>query len=152
MTIKVYPVNHPIWDFDDIEYTVISEGEGRTLRYYVAIKEAGESEPFSKKMPRRYNTEPEAWENAESELEFTVNYWATQRADRRGAVVVDATHYRIGPEDGGSASVRGYGGRSFTFDPIKDGPSVTSTNVWYQGDIPEFCIKEFPDTHTAVRY
>jgi len=43
-------------------------------------------------------------------------------------------HYYIGPEDAGP--FRGFAGRKFHFIG-NDGRDVVSTNVWFQGDIPE---------------
>jgi len=46
---------------------------------------------------------------------------------------------------------RGFGGSRWTFKRISDDKIITSTNVWYGGDIPEHFWDRIPDTATIIR-
>lgn len=48
--------------------------------------------------------------------------------------IIDGHHYVIGPEN--ADGMRGFGGDKFIIH-FKDGKEVITTNLWYQGEIPE---------------
>ncbi len=63
--------------------------------------------------------------------------------DQPEVVRVNHRHYMIADEDG-SRYVRGFGGARFEIE-FFDGRKVTSTNLWYQGQIPEDFWLDLPD-------
>lgn len=81
------------------------------------------------------------------------DFWDNQRiADenyRKGRVVVaDNKHYVIGDENS-TDTFRGFGGAKVTIK-FKDGRIVKSSNLWYQGDIPEFFRNVMPDNAEII--
>lgn len=67
-------------------------------------------------------------------------YWGEQLRDRRGALVINGKHYRIGEGNGRPARVvglKGFAGRKFEIQFL-DGSKETITvdDLWFQGAIP----------------
>jgi hypothetical protein len=83
---------------------------------------------------------------------FTCRFWLDWIRDdqvRTDTLVAGGCHYVIGAEDG-SRYVRGFGGARFHF--VKDdGTEIVSTNVWYQGRVPEQFRDRMPDNARLVR-
>lgn len=82
-----------------------------------------------------------------SNCEFWVGY-ATRRSDGR-AVIVDGQHYMLGDEKSRSY-FRGFGGNKFTIR-FHDGHMAVSTNLWFQGVVPERWRPQLPDNAVFVR-
>lgn len=70
------------------------------------------------------------------------DFWDEQLRDRSNAIVINHTHYRIGEENSSLRS--GFGGRKYKIE-FKDGRTVTTNNLWYQGVIPPALWNKFPD-------
>jgi hypothetical protein len=62
-------------------------------------------------------------------------------------VIVDKGHYLINPEK--ATGMRGFGGRPF-YIKFNDGRKICSTNLWYQGIIPEYFIDRMPNNAIFV--
>ena len=59
--------------------------------------------------------------------------------------IIDGTFYTIGDENASQFKFnRGFGGDKFVIN-FKDGRKVTTTNLWYEGHIPEYWRPQFPD-------
>lgn len=78
---------------------------------------------------------------------FTCYFWLEKlewhKAGDPNAVVVDGTHYHIGPETT-SGMFKGFGGRRFEIE-FFNGRKVTTTNLWCQVDIPESWRERLPN-------
>ena len=61
-------------------------------------------------------------------------------------VVVDGNHFRIANEEQ-TGYFRGYGGAKFIINFL-DGTTVTTTNLWSSGRIPEKFREHLPDNAT----
>ena len=87
-------------------------------------------------------------EMVDRQLCFTCNHWQNQleadkeRGDYKWAVI-DGGHYVIAPEDE-KTRFRGFGGQKFIII-FEDGTVVRTTNLWFQGHIPEEWKSQFPD-------
>lgn len=82
---------------------------------------------------------------------FNCNFWAekvrlAQKPEEEYRIVRTASgmHYWIGDENvHGGRSARGYSGHKFVIE-FADGHTVTTTNLWCQGDIPQHWRDELP--------
>lgn len=71
--------------------------------------------------------------------------------DAARAVVVNGTHYYLGDEnERGPSRFRGFGGNRFVIRFL-DGRTVTSTNLWHQGEVPQEFAEQLPDNAEFVR-
>ena len=97
------------------------------------------------------------WIDGEEMLEkehcFDCHYWLqcheddiTNRKDHK-YVIENGTHYIIEPEDSKETYFRGFGGAKVKIK-FFDGTEVISTNLWYQGPIPERFRDIMPDNGT----
>ena len=77
------------------------------------------------------------------------NFWQNH-VDNDATVIVIANgeHYIIGDENS-TDYFRGFGGAKVTIK-FNDGRVVKSSNLWYQGDIPERFRNEMPDNAEIV--
>jgi hypothetical protein len=89
-------------------------------------------------------------EMRKEKLCFTCNYWNghAKEAASLKSVRAKGIHYWIGNE-GSNESMRGFSGRRFKIK-FKDGRVVETTNLWYQGEIPEHFKKHLPDNAEFV--
>jgi hypothetical protein len=82
---------------------------------------------------------------------FHINFWnekVEERDDPR-IVRVDGKQYYIGNEDD-SSHFRGFGGTRFVIQ-FFDGRKVISTNLWYNGEIPESHKELLPDNAEFIK-
>lgn len=132
--------------FDDIEYEVVIQpwfGKDDCYRIMVPLCDGD-----YKESPRIYMKEPTESDIAD-ELNFLYTYWTDQLEDRSDAIVSERTHYRAYKIDSsGRTEHLGHGGRSFRFIKLDTGEELVSNNVWFQGQIPAFASRAFPDTHS----
>lgn len=80
-------------------------------------------------------------------LSFEKKFWDEALKDPF-AIIVGGSCLHIGREkdsDAWGGAFRGFGGSKFKFEIIEDTPSykkgtiVESSNVWYRGDVPDWC-------------
>lgn len=97
---------------------------------------------------------PRSWANG-AELEraalcFGCHYWhgAIALADDPRSVRLDGVHGFIGD---GQGSSRGHYGARFEVEFL-DGRTVTTTDLWHQGEIPARFRDRLPDNARAVRH
>lgn len=85
--------------------------------------------------------------NDSEDICFDCNFWSKKllqdKENPERIAIIDGTHYFIGDEDSQSG-FRGFGGARFQIE-FNDGRKVVTTNLWCQGDIPEFWRNKFPD-------
>jgi len=76
---------------------------------------------------------------------FVRRYWLdlVDRKFQPYSVRIDGEHYMIAREDA-TGAFRGHSGRKFTIR-FDDGRTVTTTNLWSQGTIPEEFKSDLPD-------
>jgi hypothetical protein len=74
-------------------------------------------------------------------------YWDQQvDAEPAKRVVVDGTHYRLGPDrKSGAKDMKGFAGRRWEIEYLDGRPSVATNDLWYQGKIPEKYRPLLPD-------
>lgn len=96
----------------------------------------------------RHFSEPIQSEMLERSLCFNCWFWAgyAAKSEKPEHVRINGQHYVIGDESGRDG-MRGYGGRRFVIN-FTDGRSVTTTNLWHQGDIPAHFLDRLPDNAT----
>lgn len=84
---------------------------------------------------------------------FTCEFWSEKiKWAEEGdplAVRVDGRHYHIGEENADPRGFRGFSGAKFVI-LFHDGRSVTSTNMWHQGTIPEMLRHLMPDNAVFI--
>lgn len=99
------------------------------------------------------NTLPEVWES-KNFCPRCFFWWMMVKARTNGnvtdegnkCVVVGGQHYRICDENSESL-FRGYGGAKFIID-FFDGSTVTTTNLWHDGEVPEVFREHLPNNAT----
>lgn len=88
------------------------------------------------------------------QLCFNCDFWV-QRFFRHitdpDSMIVEGQAYVAYPFNTSSRStMRGYGGRVFTFKRLSDGSTFESNDVWHQGVIPEWIRCVMPDNAMMV--
>jgi hypothetical protein len=73
---------------------------------------------------------------------FFCNFWYNLSVkDKTGdPVIINKSHYQVGPDDDSPESWKGHGGRLFKIQ-MNDGRIVETNNLWSQGDIPDHIIE-----------
>ena len=86
----------------------------------------------------------------ERQLCFRCNFWTNyvEQRDHPSVVRIGGNHYWIGDED--KRGMRGFGGARFKIK-FHSGRYVESTNVWYQGEIPERFRDRLPDNAEVIQ-
>lgn len=85
---------------------------------------------------------------------FTCNFWeewverTEVEEDKPNIARINGNHYYIGDENSKSG-FRGFGGTPHTI-AFNDGREVRTTNLWYQGEVPERFRERLPDNATFV--
>ena len=81
------------------------------------------------------------------QLCFNCNFWTNiineDKEHPEIVVIVDKNHYQIAPEQT-PKKWRGFGGHLWNI-VFNDGRTVKTTNLWHQGDIPEYFQSQLPD-------
>ena len=100
----------------------------------------------------------EYWEDVASEMEerhlcHSCNFWQNHiendaTVNKDVFVIADGKHYIIGDENS-TDYFRGFGGAKVTIK-FKNGRVVKSSNLWFQGNIPERFRNEMPDNAEIV--
>lgn len=101
--------------------------------------------------------ESDRWVNGQKMLNdklcFECDFWVrhhdddmTNRKDHK-FVIANGEHYVIEPEDSKETYFRGFGGAKVEIH-FFDGTIVTSTNLWYNGEIPDRFRDIMPDNAT----
>jgi len=96
--------------------------------------------------------EEDADEVWQEKINFLKGFWEEKvtRYANENSVVVGGNWYSIGAERrAGDAEFRGFGGRKWIIK-FHDGREVTSTNLWYGGDIPPGVREKLPDNAVFV--
>lgn len=88
------------------------------------------------------------------QLCFHCNYWTDiirrdNNEDKDVFVIANGKHYIIDNENSNDY-FRGFGGAKFTIK-FFDGRMVKTSNLWYQGEIPERFRDELPDNATLIQ-
>lgn len=80
---------------------------------------------------------------------FDCQFWIEKIGikDRSNVVRADGGHYIIGDE---SETIKGFGGHEFIIQ-FNDGRRVTTTNLWFQGEIPPGFKEELPDNAVFLK-
>ena len=81
---------------------------------------------------------------------FTDKFWIDIINEKDLHPVIDGKCYYIGDEKSVS-SFRGFDGRRFKLQMIDSGEIIESTNLWYNGDVPEKFRDQLPDTAKFIR-
>lgn len=71
-------------------------------------------------------------------------FWDEQVADTNGRHVINGWLYRRSCEDS-TFAFRGFGGRTFRIRVTATGETVTTTNLWSQGEVPAEYRDLLPD-------
>lgn len=88
--------------------------------------------------------------DCDPDLCFTCNFWKKYvglKNDPR-SVRINGEHYWLGDDNGTPDRYKGYGGRQFKIRCLNVSGSsitVTTTDLWYQGEIPERFRADLPD-------
>lgn len=76
---------------------------------------------------------------------FDHKFWDMIVAEKDKHVIINGESYSIAPEES-KFPFRGHAGREFKIKMKETGEIVTTTNLWYQGAIPETHRDKLPDT------
>jgi hypothetical protein len=68
----------------------------------------------------------------------------------KGRAIINGTHYVAHPRSGSPSDVLGFGGREHTIYWF-DGRTMSTNDLWYQGEIPERFRDRLPDDAEFVR-
>lgn len=80
------------------------------------------------------------------QLCFTCLFWTDKIAELNDDFTarIGGRHYRIGPEETSPRDQRGFDGHRAVIR-FADGREVTTTNLWFQGEIPVHFHTRLPD-------
>lgn len=82
---------------------------------------------------------------AEGQVCFSCNFWQDKIEHADKYIRINGNCYHAGPESPQTpSSMRGFDGRRFII-LMDDGTRIETTNLWYQGVIPEHFQDELPD-------
>jgi hypothetical protein len=83
---------------------------------------------------------------------FHKHFWneLIEIKDDPNVVRVNGEHYYIGDENAPKGAFRGFDGAEFVIK-FNNGSMVTTTNLWYNGEIPEDYQKELPDNAVFIK-
>ena len=86
------------------------------------------------------------------QLCFNCNFWREKVdiKDREEVARIDGAHYIIGKNDHSPNRFRGFGGSKFTIS-FFDGREIVTSDLWYQGVIPDKFKKRLPDNAKFIR-
>ena len=100
-------------------------------------------------------TETTKWINAKDLISrgmcHTCEYWQ-ERVEKVGSqtqAIINGIVYHIASEDSTPTRFRGHGGQKFTIK-FDDERIVTTTNLWYNGPIPQNFIDKLPDNAVFI--
>ena len=77
---------------------------------------------------------------------FNAKFWQLIVAEKDHHLVAEGECYSLGDEDAPAREPRGHDGRKFTYEDLATGEQHTTTNLWYQGDVPPEFRDQLPDT------
>lgn len=63
-------------------------------------------------------------------------------------VFINNCRYTIGDETPSLSTYRGFGGRRFIIKYLNTNDTITTTNLWHNGEVPEHMQHMFPNTAT----
>jgi len=88
----------------------------------------------------------------DEKLCFSCEFWQgyVQKKDNPLIARIDGKHYCIKRDETSPAHLRGFSGRKFIIE-FFDGRTVTTTNLWHQGTIPERFREELPDNARFIK-
>lgn len=80
---------------------------------------------------------------------FYKDYWLeyVRTKDNPNHVVINGTHYVVGNE-ANNGCFRGFGGKRFVI--LKNKEIIVTTNLWLQGEIPDYAKDELPNNATFL--
>lgn len=96
--------------------------------------------------------EPLEKQMTERNLCYMCNYWADEIPrvqTNQKCAVIDKKRYTIGDESP-SIKHRGFGGHKHVIKFFDDRGTITTTNLWYQGTVPEHLKDQMPNTAVFV--
>lgn len=78
---------------------------------------------------------------------FDCNFWreVTILIDDPNQAIIDGNAYHAEPDNGGNPKWKGFGGRLHKIKFKADGRIVETTNLQYQGEVPERFKADLPD-------
>ncbi|KKN43895.1 hypothetical protein LCGC14_0698440 [marine sediment metagenome] len=90
--------------------------------------------------------EPTRSQMVENQHCFSCNFWSrwVTTIDSPTHLVIEGTHYIVGRESSAHRSSRGFGGSRFDI-VTNDGRTITTTNLWRQGEVPDHFRDVLPD-------
>ena len=80
---------------------------------------------------------------------FERNFWLEKIRNKDQYIIVNNEIYAIGEEDSKSI-FRGFGGANYIIK-FFDGAEVSTTNLWYCGEIPEEFRDQLPDNAVFIK-
>lgn len=80
---------------------------------------------------------------------YQKRYWMDIIEEKEYHPIIDGQCYFVAPE--GRRGPVGHSGRRFILQRISDGKVTVTTNLWFQGKIPEGFLKDLPDTHIIIK-
>jgi len=130
---------------DEVEARVVEYAPGK----FAPVTKRGGKWEF--RGGRVFNSHETATAAIPDEIAFQKKFWGEQLDNRTNAAVINGEHYRIGTERvGRPADVRGFGGRTYHLRNLATGEVTTTSDLWWQGLIPNFALPQFPDSHEFV--
>ena len=130
---------------DDVEVRVVEYAPGK---FAPVVSRGGK---FEFRGGRVFNSHESAEAASADEVEFQRKFWGEQLDNRTNAAVINGGHYRIGTERAGRPDEhRGFGGRTHHLRDLATGEVVTSSDLWWQGLVPDFARDALPDSHEFV--
>ena len=81
---------------------------------------------------------------------YMKRYWMDIIEEKEDHVIIEGRCCFIAPEHD-TTRPRGHSGRKFILKSLFDGKIIETTNLWYQGEIPEEFREALPDTHIVIK-
>lgn len=84
---------------------------------------------------------------------FVCNFWANNKNlyDAGKKIVVGGKMFHVGDETPSPSRIRGFAGRQFNILKFT-GEKIVTTNLWYNGEIPDIWRPYMPDNAEFTEY
>lgn len=89
-------------------------------------------------------------DNICSDACFDDNYWLERANNKNEFIIIDRECYYVGKEED-NCGFKGFDGRKFKIRMMNNGKEFTTTNLWYNGRIPQKYLDILQDNAEFIK-